>query len=185
MRPFATLAIATLLAAATSIASASSFSSVVVYGDSLSDNGNLFAATGGLVPAAPYVGGEFSNGPVAAQQLATLLGAPLADFAFGGATTGVGNIIDGGTPTSFGALHLPGMQTELAASAGIVPAASIPSSLFIVWGGADDFESLTSPTVAQSETLAASAVTNVDGIVAALEAEGRPTSWCRICPTWG
>jgi phospholipase/lecithinase/hemolysin len=172
MRPFATLAIAALLAAAPPLASASSFSSIVVYGDSLSDNGNLYAATLGLVPGPPYVDGVFSNGPVAAQQLATLLDAPLLDFAFGGATTGVGNIIDGGTPTSFGLLHLPGMETELAASAGLVPPAAIPSSLFIVWGGADDFESLSNPTVAQSETLAQSAVTDVDGIVAALQTEG-------------
>jgi cholinesterase len=172
MRPFATLAIAALLAAAPPLASAFPFSSIVVYGDSLSDNGNLFAATGGLVPAAPYVNGEFSNGPVAVQQLSTLLGAPLVDFAFGGATTGIGNIVDGGTPTSFGALHLPGMETELAGSAGVVPPAAIPNSLFIVWGGADDFESLSSPTVAQSETLAQSAVTDIDGIVAALEMEG-------------
>jgi phospholipase/lecithinase/hemolysin len=172
MRPFATLVLAAILTASTSLARASSFSSIVVYGDSLSDNGNLYAATLGLVPGAPYVNGEFSNGPVAVQQLSTLLGAPLEDFAFGGATTGVGNIIDGGTPTSFGLLHLPGMGTELAGSAGLVPTAAIPSSLFIVWGGADDFESLSSPTVAQSQTLARSAVTDIDGIVAALEMEG-------------
>ena len=172
MRPFATLAITILLAAATSVANASSFSSIVVYGDSLSDNGNLFAATGGLAPAPPYVDGEFSNGPVAVQQLATLLNTPLADFAFGGATTGIGNIGDGGTPTSFGILHLPGMQTELAGSAGLVPPAIIPSSLFIVWGGADDFESLSSPTVVQSEAAAEAAATNIDGLVAALQTEG-------------
>jgi phospholipase/lecithinase/hemolysin len=172
MRPFATLAIAALLATAPPLASADSFSSIVVYGDSLSDNGNLYAATGGLVPGSPYVNGEFSNGPVAVQQLSTLLNAPLEDFAFGGATTGVGNIGDGGTPTSFGALHLPGMETELAASAGLVPPATIPSSLFIVWGGADDFESLLNPTVGQSQTAAQSAATNIDGIVAALQMEG-------------
>jgi phospholipase/lecithinase/hemolysin len=172
VRPFATLAITILLAAATSVANASSFSSIVVYGDSLSDNGNLFAATGGLAPAPPYVDGEFSNGPVAVQQLATLLNTPLADFAFGGATTGIGNIGDGGTPTSFGVLHLPGMQTELAGSAGLVPPAIIPSSLFIVWGGADDFESLSSPTVVQSEAAAEAAATNIDGLVAALQTEG-------------
>jgi cholinesterase len=170
MRPFATLAISALLAAATPLASASSFSSIVVYGDSLSDNGNLFNATG--VPGAPYVNGEFSNGPVAVQQLATLMTTSLIDFAFGGATTGIGNIGDGGTPTSLGAFHLPGMQTELAASAGLVPPAIIPSSLFIVWGGADDFESLSSPTIAQSQAAAQNAVTNIDGIVEALQLEG-------------
>lgn len=170
MRPFATLAMAALLAAATPLASASSFSSIVVYGDSLSDNGNLFNATG--VPGAPYVNGEFSNGPVAVQQLATLMNTSLIDFAFGGATTGIGNIGDGGTPASLGALHLPGMQTELAASAGMVPPAIIPSSLFIVWGGADDFESLSNPTIAQSQTAAQTAASNIDGIVDALQMEG-------------
>jgi phospholipase/lecithinase/hemolysin len=172
VRAFTPLAIALFLAAATPVASASPFSSIVVYGDSLSDNGNLYAATGGLAPAAPYVGGEFSNGPVAAQQLAALWGIPLLDFAFGGATTGIGNIADGGTPTSLGADGLPGMQAELALSAGRVPSAIIPSSLFIVWGGADDFESLTDPTVTQSEAAAVSAVTDIDGIVDALRSEG-------------
>lgn len=170
MRSFAVVAVGVMLAAAGPVAVADSFSSIVVYGDSLSDNGNLYAATG--VPGAPYVNGEFSNGPVAVQQLATLLNAPLLDFAFGGATTGLGNIGDGGTPSSFGAFHLPGMQAELAASAGLVPSAAIPSSLFIVWGGADDFESLVNPTVGQSQTAAVNAATNIDGIVAALEAEG-------------
>jgi cholinesterase len=170
MRPLATLAIAALLAAAAPLAKADSFTSIIVYGDSLSDNGNLYAETG--LPGAPYVNGEFSNGPVAVQQLSTLLSAPLLDFAFGGATTGIGNIGDGGTPTSFGAFHLPGMQTELAASAGVVPPPIIPSSLFIVWGGADDFESLSSPTIAQSQAAAQAAATNIDGIVATLQMEG-------------
>lgn len=40
----------------------------VAFGDSLSDNGNFFAATG--QPPAPYVGGRFSNGPVWVEQLA-------------------------------------------------------------------------------------------------------------------
>jgi phospholipase/lecithinase/hemolysin len=170
MRPFAAVVLVALLAAATPLANADSFSSIVVYGDSLSDNGNLFAATG--IPGPPYVNGEFSNGPVAVQQLSSLLDAPLLDFAYGGATTGIGNIVDGGSPTSFGSFHLPGMQTELAASAGLVPTAIIPSSLFIVWGGADNFESLTSPTIAQSQAAAQAAATDIDGIVAALELEG-------------
>ena len=43
-------------------ASAGTFSAVVVYGDSLSDSGNLFAASG--YPPAPYYYGRMSNGPV-------------------------------------------------------------------------------------------------------------------------
>ncbi|MGA7155200.1 MAG: SGNH/GDSL hydrolase family protein [Acidobacteriaceae bacterium] len=169
MRSFPSLAIAVLLAAAP-LASASSFSSIVVYGDSLSDTGNLFAATG--VPGYPYVNGEFSNGPVAVQQLSTLLNAPLLDFAFGGATTGVGNIGDGGTPSSLGIFGLPGMQAELALSAPDLASTDIANALFFVWGGADDFESLVNPTIGQSQTAAQAAAANIDGIVAALQMEG-------------
>ena len=172
MRPFATLAAAALLAATTLSVRADSFSSIVVYGDSLSDNGNLYKATGGLAPAPPYVNGRFSNGPVAVEQLAAQLQTPLLDFAFGGATTGIGNIGDGGTPTSFGTAHLPGIATELGLSAGLVPQAIIPSSLFVVWGGADDFESLTNPTIAQSQVAGQAAAANIDKLVAALQMEG-------------
>jgi len=147
--------------AMTSSALASSFSSVIVYGDSLSDNGNLYALIG--YPPAPYYDGRFSNGPVAAEQLATNLGVPLYDFAVGGATSGVGNYIDGGTQTTVGSLGLPGMQAELAESAPLLASPLTPSSLFVVWGGANDFLTGGSPTVA---------ATNVDDIVAALESDG-------------
>jgi hypothetical protein len=130
------LALALALFSMPALVLADSFTSVVVYGDSLSDNGNLFAATG--QPPAPYFEGRRSDGPVAVEQLATALGAPLYDFAWIGATTGIGNIGDGGTPTSFGAFGLPGMQTELALTQGSLwPLHS--SGLFVVWGGPDDF----------------------------------------------
>ena len=77
-----------LLASLCTGAQASPFSSLIVYGDSLSDNGNLFAAVG--QPEAPYYLGRRSNGPVAVEQLAVLLGVPLIDFAWIGATTGIG-----------------------------------------------------------------------------------------------
>ncbi len=58
-------------------------SRLVVFGDSLSDNGNLFKLTGS--PQPPYWNGHFSNGPTYAEQLAQWLGVPLDDRAFGGA----------------------------------------------------------------------------------------------------
>jgi cholinesterase len=140
-------------------AHATAYSALFVYGDSLSDNGNLYAATG--YPPYPYYMGRFSNGPVAVEQLATRLGIPLYDFAYGGATTGIGNIVDGGTQTSFGYAGLPGMLTELAGAP--PPAALAPTSLFVVWGGADDFESGGSLITA---------VDDIDEIVATLQAEG-------------
>jgi len=155
------VSIAIVIMAFTASAFASSFSSLVVYGDSLSDNGNLYSLIG--YPPAPYYDGRFSNGPVAAEQLATNLGVPLYDFAVGGATSGVGNYVDGGTQTTPGALGLPGMQEELAESAALLSSPLVSSSLFLVWGGANDFLTDGSPTVAAA---------NVDAIVATLEADG-------------
>jgi phospholipase/lecithinase/hemolysin len=48
------------------------------FGDSLSDVGNIYATTGDTVPGAPYFNGQFSNGNVWVQDLASDLGlAPL------------------------------------------------------------------------------------------------------------
>ena len=60
--------------AMTSNAFASSFSSVVVYGDSLSDNGNLAELFGTHFPNPPSYQDSFTNGPVAAAVLAGRLG---------------------------------------------------------------------------------------------------------------
>ena len=62
----------------------SGISRLVVFGDSLSDNGNLFRLIG--EPQPPYFDGRFSNGPTYAEQLAASLDVPLQDLAFGGAT---------------------------------------------------------------------------------------------------
>jgi outer membrane lipase/esterase len=54
------------------------FNRVVSFGDSLSDNGNLDAATFGIAPGSDYFEGRFSNGPTFAELLAGD-----ADFASG------------------------------------------------------------------------------------------------------
>jgi hypothetical protein len=56
---------------------------LVVFGDSLSDNGNLFDLIG--FPQPPAWEGRFSNGPVYTEQLASFLHMRLDDRAFGGA----------------------------------------------------------------------------------------------------
>jgi phospholipase/lecithinase/hemolysin len=155
-------ALAIALLTLTSLANAdSSYSALVVYGDSLSDNGNLFAAIG--YPPAPYYQGRFSNGPVAAEQLAGQLGVPLIDFAYGGATSGIGNYVDNGTQTAPGFAGLPGMKIELAGSAPILTPPLTTTALFMVWGGANDF--LVGGSVA-------TAVANIDSIIGTLQADG-------------
>lgn len=128
-----------IVLAVTSVASAGAFSNVYVYGDSLSDLGNIYNASGHTIPLSPpYYMGRFSNGPVTVEYLANTLHAPLTSFAWGGATTGVGNSGDGGTQTMVGTKGLPGMLPQLSGSLStITPYA--PTSLFVVWGGPDDF----------------------------------------------
>ena len=131
----------------TSLASASAYSNLSVYGDSLSDLGNIYTASGHTVPLSPpYYMGRFSNGPLAVEYLAKTLNTPLTSFAWGGATTGIGNSGDGGSQTSVGKHSLPGMVPQVVGSlSAITPFAK--TSLFVVWGGPDDY--LTGGTIPQ------------------------------------
>ena len=158
---FALLSI--LLLAMTAVASASPYSAIFVYGDSLSDTGNIFAASGGTYPPSPpYYKGRFSNGIVTVEYLANSLHSPLTSFAWGGATTGVGNSGDMGSQTMVGTLGLPGMIPQLGGSlATITPLA--PTSLFVVWGGPDDY--ITNGTIPQG-------IADLVGIVTALQGVG-------------
>lgn len=149
------------------VALAGSITSVVVYGDSLSDNGNLYAATG--IPGAPYYGGRRSNGPVAVEYLATSLGVPLNDFAWLGATTGIGNYGDGGTTTTVGSFGLPGMITEFNNTSALVP--GLAGALFVVWGGPNDFLA-PSPLDTTPQLQIARSVSDLVSIVLGLEGLG-------------
>ncbi|MCO8028608.1 autotransporter domain-containing protein [Brevundimonas diminuta] len=104
-------ALAALSLAAMSVAgaaSAQSYSRLVVFGDSLSDNGNLYLATGGSTPASPpYGAGRFSNGPVFTERL----GFNAANFM--GPVTGSINYAFGGARTDSQAQPL-GMRLQLA-----------------------------------------------------------------------
>lgn len=146
---------------------ASTISTVVVYGDSLSDNGNLFAISG--QPAPPYYQGRVSNGPVAVEVLAHSLNAGLLDFAWAGATTGIGNNLDGGTPTGFGLVGLPGMEAMYLLTQGSVPTG--PDTLFVVWGGPNDLLS-PSPLDTTFQDILTRSVGDIDAIVAGLVSQG-------------
>jgi phospholipase/lecithinase/hemolysin len=74
-----------------------SFSTIYAFGDSLSDAGNDYIVSLGLLPSSPpYSDGRFSNGAVWVQDLAKKLDLPVpkpslnggTDFAYGGAETG-------------------------------------------------------------------------------------------------
>jgi outer membrane lipase/esterase len=124
----------TLLTGATS---AAAFDRVVVFGDSLSDVGNDFIATKGAEPAAPYVAGRFSDGPVWIENVAASYGFVLkpslgggSDYAYGGAET------TADVSSNFGTI--PSLQTQAATYLTANHGKADPSALFVIWGGSND-----------------------------------------------
>jgi phospholipase/lecithinase/hemolysin len=117
---------------------------IVVFGDSLSDTGNVFAATGGMTPPAPYFQGRFSNGPVAVEYLADRLGVARPTPRLGRGTDNARGL----APT--GPAFDSGRVSNMAAQVSQYLASHTPtaSTLFAVWGGANDlFNGQTDPTV--------------------------------------
>jgi len=126
-----------LLTTVLSTQALAAYSQLVVFGDSLSDNGNLFAltqaVTGTGTPGAPYVNGRFSNGPVAVEDMAAKLNLSLTDYAYGGAQTGLGNL--GGTK-----LNGTGVQGQVGMFADALAGSSADANaLYVVWAGPNDF----------------------------------------------
>ena len=133
-RPGVRLLWCVALLALASVARAEPISRIVVFGDSLSDTGNVFAFTGGAIPPSPpYYSGRFSNGPVWVERMAEKLGLPVPvayasggyNYAFGGAETG---------PSSSQQVS-PNVLVQVALYLSHTPARS---DLFVVWGGAND-----------------------------------------------
>jgi len=67
--------------------STSGYENLYVFGDSYCDVGNLFAATGGAVPSAPYYKGRFCNGLIWVDHVAYFLGVSSSKPSLQGETT--------------------------------------------------------------------------------------------------
>ena len=119
-------------------AATSTYDAIYVFGDGYCDVGNIFIATGGAEPAAPYYHGRFSNGPIWIEHVAGGMGLPMlpylaggTDYAFGGAfATAPQSIPGGGTipsvPEQVG-LYLSGHQGK-----------ADPNALYVIEGGGND-----------------------------------------------
>lgn len=114
------------------------FSDIVCLGDSLSDVGRFFEATGGTLPPPPYFEGRFCNGPVWNEYLAGLLDReldPETQFALGGSLTNDLNF--NSIPPSF---ILPGFEQQVDGVLALNGRRRIdPRALYTVWVGANDF----------------------------------------------
>lgn len=114
----------------TSLRATQNFAQLYVFGDSLSDVGNVFEATkGDNPPSPPYFQGHYSNGPVWVEYLAQQLKLTInkdMNFASGGATTGGAQ----GIP--------PGLLTQINSYTATVSSAQ-PQALYLIWAGANDY----------------------------------------------
>jgi len=137
---------------------AQTWSDVVVFGDSLSDNGNFYAMTG--YPPAPYWNGRFSNGPVWVEQMAVALKVDptaMSDHAVGGATTQ--EVWD---------LQV---QPYLQAQGGVVPG----DAVYVVWAGANDLLAMFQDPTLDPTQVITTAMTNLGNSIGALVASGART----------
>lgn len=186
---------AAALACASLAAAAAPYSSLVVFGDSLSDPGNAAALTAqpdgsAFFPPSPFpYAHRFSNGPTAAEVMASGYGAATVggwphaaganNFAVGGATTGAGNFnafVDNpvGLQAGFPAVSATGIAQQIARydPAGLDPDAT----LFLLWGGPNDFFQGFAMSQAglavDYEALVTTAVTNMAGHIQTLAGMG-------------
>ncbi|WP_242051462.1 SGNH/GDSL hydrolase family protein [Nostoc sp. FACHB-280] len=114
-----------------SFASTHPIAGLYVFGDSLSDTGMVFQATGGMYPpSSTYFQGRYSNGRVWVEYLADRLHLPSQqsnNFAYGGATTGnVGNN------------YVPNLLTQVKSFTQSHQKTD-PNALYVVWAGANDY----------------------------------------------
>ncbi|HVN47165.1 MAG TPA: SGNH/GDSL hydrolase family protein [Steroidobacteraceae bacterium] len=151
------------------------YDAIYAFGDSLSDVGNIFHVTKGVEPAAPYVNGQFSNGPVWVQDLAAGLGVPAltpsllggTDYAYGGAQTGQ-TVFHTATP-----IDLTGTLGQISQFEA-THATADPHALYTIWIGSNDLIGAAESHASSSQIAMGigEAVSNLDTAIGDLAAEG-------------
>ena len=156
------------------------YSALYVFGDSLSDNGNAYALSGGAWPPSPPYAGQFSDGPTAAEYLAGQLGVGLAPSIAGGTNYAVGGAMTGPLNYNFevaspfalpAALQYTGVLSQATAFATSAPGFDPARSLFMLWAAPNDFFYALS-TGGDLASAAATAVSNLISTVGLLAGIG-------------
>jgi phospholipase/lecithinase/hemolysin len=178
-------ALALLTGGVLNASAATAYSGVTFFGDSLSDTGNVLSLTTAFAPPPfpnfPGAPGRFSDGPVWVEHLAADLGFASAslpanllftgsavvpigaqggqNFAFGGASTGLGG--SAGATTGL-------LGQWIAWNGGTVPSrAADPDALYVLLAGANDMRDLRSGGAgALSPAAAAANIVNIMGSLA-------------------
>jgi outer membrane lipase/esterase len=154
------------------------FDNVVVFGDSLSDVGNIFLFTHGAEPAAPYDDGRFSNGQLWVEHVAGIYGVTLSpsgagptdfgnDWAYGGAETTIDVPVEAG-------VSIPSLKTQSIAYLASAGGTADPKTLYVIWGGGNDvFHSIAGDNgTAAPAALPAKFATRTVGVISRLKNAG-------------
>lgn len=117
----------------TTLVAAKPLNKFIVFGDSLSDNGNLFKYMDSQFPAPPYLEGHFSNGPLWIERLvdhyyAGKASKHLYDYAYGGAA-----IMEGDDEGLFT------LRFEVEKYLSSHNNKADPNGLYIIWIGANNY----------------------------------------------
>lgn len=128
------------LACSASVSAQAAYSNVYFFGDSLSDTGNVYLASGGATPSdPPYYQGRLSNGPTWVETLAGGLGLPGAstasqaggnNYSWAGAFSGINGLAGPNT----------GLQAQVF---GQWSGAADPGALYVLGIGGNDFRYVT------------------------------------------
>ncbi|WP_200987580.1 S8 family serine peptidase [Anabaenopsis elenkinii] len=139
------------------------FKNLVIFGDSLSDTGKLYTATGNLFPPSPNYQGRFSNGLIWVDYFAGELEftpETVKNFAFGGATTGEFS------SNPLLPFAIPGLLTQVEEFIDLTATNPIGADgLYVIWAGANDFLSIPAD-VNQAITDAVNNISSAIGILA-------------------
>jgi phospholipase/lecithinase/hemolysin len=153
-----------LLAAAVFPTLSWGYQGIAVFGDSLSDQKNLYLLSARRVPAdPPYFNGRYSNGPVWPEQLANIAGMPVNNRAISGARANYQNILG-----PYG-----GLRSQVDDFVASRPAGLNRELIYIVWAGSNDLLTARSPSDLRARRK--SAASNVASAVQALYRAGART----------
>ena len=139
------------------------YKNLVIFGDSLSDTGNFYKASGNTFPPSPNYQGRASNGLIWVDYFAPDLqftNPSIQNYAFFGANTGISN--------TFGQITVPGLLTQIQQFKTVNTNSIGKDGLYVIWAGANDFLNLaTDPTQAVTN-----AVTNISSAIITLAGLG-------------
>jgi phospholipase/lecithinase/hemolysin len=158
------------------------FTNLYIFGDSYSDIGNAFNATGGVLAAPPNYSGRFSSGHLWVDYLSDRLKISLQastektlnkqgiNFSFAGATTGLDNLFPMVIPDL---PELPGLQQQIHSFTSLLQQSqqsADPNALYVVWAGAADYAPFVNGVPKYSDTI--TTITNISTAIKALTESG-------------